>query len=49
MENNKELISNNIHDEDHSYKGALFSSIVFVGGSIVAFTILLIVIYMVRI
>lgn len=50
MENNKEVIVNqNLQEEEHSYKGALFSSIVFVGGTILAFTILLILIYMARV
>lgn len=49
MENKKEMIPNRNFEEEHSYKGALFSSIVFVGGTIVAFIILLILIYMARI
>ena len=35
--------------EQETLKGTLFSSIVFVGGGIVAFILLLIIVYMVRI
>ncbi|WP_156291642.1 hypothetical protein [Oceanobacillus salinisoli] len=50
METNKEMIpKENVSKEEHSLKGALFSSIVFVGGTIVACILLLIVLYMTRI
>ena len=50
MEINKDMKEKvNVTDEEHSFKGALFSSVVFVGGSICAFTLLLIVFYMIRI
>jgi len=50
METNKKIIpKKELHDKENSLKGALFSSIVFVGGTILAFTILLIVFYMIRI
>ena len=35
--------------EEHSLKGALFSSILFVGGTIVLFTALLMILYIVRV
>ncbi len=50
VEKNKEIVSkNNLYEDEHSLKGALFSSIVFVGGTIVATILLLIVFYMIRI
>ncbi|AIF45218.1 hypothetical protein [Virgibacillus sp. SK37] len=38
-----------VHHDDQSLKGALFSSLVFVGGGIVSFIVLLFVIYMMRV
>ncbi|WP_179151927.1 hypothetical protein [Oceanobacillus senegalensis] len=50
MESNKGIISEkNVNEEEHSLKGALFSSVVFVGGTIVACILLLLVLYMIRI
>ncbi|MFD1350741.1 hypothetical protein [Oceanobacillus caeni] len=50
MEKNKGVIpKNDLYKDENSLKGALFSSIVFVGGTIVAFIVLLIVFYMIRI
>ncbi|WP_158591800.1 hypothetical protein [Oceanobacillus halophilus] len=48
METNKEVVSKENVNEEHSFKGALFSSLVFVGGTIVACILLLWVLYMVR-
>ncbi|GAB3060349.1 hypothetical protein [Virgibacillus ainsalahensis] len=51
METTKNLTPKE-HEEkrdEHSLKGALFSSIVFVGGGIAFFIVLLFVIYMIRI
>jgi len=50
VERNKGVIpKNDLYKDENSLKGALFSSIVFVGGTIVAFIVLLIVFYMIRI
>lgn len=50
VERNKGVIpKNDLCKDENSLKGALFSSIVFVGGTIVAFIVLLIVFYMIRI
>jgi hypothetical protein len=50
VEKNKEIVpKNNLYEDENSLKGALFSSIVFVGGTIVAVILLLIVFYMIRI
>jgi len=51
METNKEIIQeeNREKHEEDSLKGAFFSSVVFVGGTIVAFIILFIVLFMGRI
>lgn len=44
-----ELKNEQIKDESvNSYKGTLFSTIVFVGGGIVIFTVILFVFYMTR-
>ena len=48
---NKEVLTNqndNNH-ENHSYKGALASSLIFVGGGIVLVIALLLVLYMTRV
>ncbi|MBR7797390.1 hypothetical protein GT022_15220 [Agaribacter marinus] len=47
--NNKNVIAKEKHNKKYSLKGTLFSSIVFVGGTIIAFILLLWVLYMVRI
>jgi hypothetical protein len=50
METNKGMTnSNRENHEEESLKGALFSSLVFVGGTIVAFILLFIVLYIGRI
>jgi len=49
METNKELTKQNNDHEEESLKGALFSSLVFVGGTIIAFIVMFIVLYMGRI
>lgn len=50
MEMNKGIATKNDEKhEDESLKGALFSSLVFVGGTIVAFIVIFIVIYIGRI
>jgi len=50
METNKGITPSNEENRDeNSLKGALFSSLVFVGGTIVVFIILFIVLYMGRI
>lgn len=48
---NKEVLVNENESlqEDHSYKGALASSLIFVGGGIVLVIALLLTLYMVRI
>ncbi|MFD1848523.1 hypothetical protein [Oceanobacillus bengalensis] len=50
METNKGIIpENNTKDDDEdSLRGSLFSSLVFVGGTIVACILLLFILYMVR-
>lgn len=51
METNKEVVlDKNIEEVDsHSYKGAFFSTVVFVGGTIVLFIILLLALFIARI
>ncbi|MGJ9458676.1 hypothetical protein [Oceanobacillus sp. CF4.6] len=51
METTKKIIQEENVDKDdvNSLKGALFSSIVFVGGGIVGFILLLFITYMVRV
>jgi len=48
METNKEVMKD-IPTEEESYKNALFQTLLFVGGTIVAFIILLIVLFTTRI
>ncbi|GGH75326.1 hypothetical protein GCM10010978_15090 [Compostibacillus humi] len=47
METNKNITTHSEHEE--SYKGALFSTLVFVGGTIVLFIIILLALFIARI
>ncbi|UJL47596.1 hypothetical protein KFZ58_06940 [Virgibacillus sp. NKC19-16] len=53
METSKDMVPREVQEQekndDKSLKGTLFSSIVFVGGGIIFFMVLLFVIYMIRV
>lgn len=47
-ENQNELQGRPVHDETQSLKGTLFATIVFVGGAIVLWTLVLLILFIMR-
>lgn len=47
-ETTKDLKSREVHDDSQSLKGTLFATIVFVGGAIILWTLVLLIIFIMR-